>query len=193
MRFESHDQTWQETHLDLRFRPVTLETMDGFTRFRSTHPSFASCSCMRWRARNADFQRATTADRASAFDALVEKGVPVGILAYLDDSPVGWCSVAPRETFHGLKSSRNEDTRLWAVTCFFVDPLYRKNGVSVRLLKAAVEYARSQGAKVIEGYPAESGHGPRSSAGSFSTFRKAGFRDVLASGRKTRVMRNVVG
>jgi hypothetical protein len=29
---------------------------------------------------------------------LVESGTPNGVLAYHGDDPVGWCSIAPRET-----------------------------------------------------------------------------------------------
>ncbi len=193
MHFESDEQTGQDATLPLRFRPVTLETMDDLTNFRSKHPPFANCSCMRWRTRNAEFKRSTKRNRAQDFDALVEKGIPVGILAYLDDSPVGWCSIAPRETFRGLKSGRTEEARIWSVTCFYVDPLYQGKHVSVRLLMAAVEYARSAGAKIIEGYPEEPGKGSCGSLGSYATFRRAGFRDSTSPGRKRHVMRNIVG
>ncbi|MEE9562604.1 MAG: GNAT family N-acetyltransferase, partial [Thermoanaerobaculia bacterium] len=39
--------------------------------------------------------------------------------------------------------------------CLFVHKDYRDRGVSVKLLEAAVDYARKQGAKVVEGYPVE--------------------------------------
>jgi len=193
MHFESDEQTGPDTHLALRFRPVTSETMNDFTLFRSQHPPFANCSCMRWRMRNAEFTRSTKKARARAFDALVEKDIPVGILAYLDDLPVGWCSIAPHETFHGLKGSRTIEARTWSVTCFWVDPRYRRKGIPARLLMAAVEYARSGGAKIIEGYPVEPGKNSHCSMGFLSTFRRAGFRDFASSGRKRHVMRNVVG
>ena len=39
--------------------------------------------------------------------ALVEAGTPVGILAHAEGKTVGWCSVAPRETYR--KMSRQQD------------------------------------------------------------------------------------
>ena len=133
-----------------------------------------------------------------AFDALVEGGTPVGILAYLAGVVVGWCSIAPRETFAALEarapSAGTGDTRIWSVTCLYVDPGHRKQGVALRLLRAAVEYARAEGAHSIEGYPVEPGRDPRRpQMGSASMFRRAGFRDVTAPGKKRRIMRNVVG
>lgn len=197
MHFESDKQTEPDTQLALRFRPVTSETMGDFVLFRSTHSQFGSCSCMRWRMRNAQFTRSTRRARAGAFDALVEEDIPVGILAYLNDTPVAWCSVAPRQTFKGLKRGGRDEARTWSVTCFWVDPLYRRKGITVRLLMAAVEYARSAGAKIIEGYPVEPGKSsrgsPGGSVGSLSTFRRAGFREESAPGRRQRVMHNIVG
>jgi GNAT superfamily N-acetyltransferase len=135
-------------------------------------------------------------DRAAAFAALVQSGIPVGVLAYHDGTPVGWCSIGPRPTLVALRGGSSppglEAGRTWAVTCFFVDPRRRREGISVRLLRAAVEYARSEGAKVVEGYPVEPRRDPLSSMGSPSTFRRAGFLDVAPHGLTRHVMRNVV-
>jgi GNAT superfamily N-acetyltransferase len=135
-------------------------------------------------------------DRAVAFDALVQSRIPVGVLAYHDGTPIGWCSIGPRPPLVALKAGSSptgiETSRIWTVACFFVDPRHRRQGISVRLLRAAVEYARSEGAKIIEGYPVEPRKDPHSSMGSPSTFRRAGFLDVTPHGRKQHVMRNVV-
>jgi len=39
------------------------------------------------------------------------------------------------------------------VSCLFVDKRCRLQGVAVALLKAACEYVRSQGGKIVKGYP----------------------------------------
>ena len=79
------------------------------------------------------------------------------------------------------------------VVCFFVDHRVRRQGVTLGLLKAAVEYARSHGAEVVEGYPVEPGSCLYTYMGSPSTFRRAGFHDVTPAGQARRVMRCVVG
>jgi GNAT superfamily N-acetyltransferase len=181
---------------DVRFRPVTVETLKDFADFRNANPVFGACSCMRWRTHATPFSRLTAKDRAVAFDTLVGNGVPVGVLAYQGGIPIGWCSVAPRNTLPALKARWHppgtDITRIWAVTCFYVDPRYRREGVSVRLLRAAVEYARAEGAKVVEGYPVEPGNDQHASAGFASTFRGAGFRDASFPGWTRRVMCNVL-
>ena len=62
----------------------------------------------------------------------------------------------------------------------------------LRLLRAAVEYARSRGAKVVEGYPVEPTRtlsGASGFTGVVSTFRQAGFVEVLRRSRTEPIMR----
>jgi hypothetical protein len=92
--------------LTLEFRPVTPERLPDLARFSESHGKFRYCSCMRWRMRSAEFGSSTNQSRVAALDRLVRVGTPVGVLAYLDDEPVGWCSVAPRETCAALERYR---------------------------------------------------------------------------------------
>jgi GNAT superfamily N-acetyltransferase len=48
---------------------------------------------------------------------------------------------------------------VWSITCFFVAKPYRRKGLTVMLLQAALEYARNQGAAILEGYPEDPGGG----------------------------------
>ncbi|MGQ0658036.1 MAG: hypothetical protein ACT4NU_08080 [Chromatiales bacterium] len=81
---------------------------------------------------------------------------------------------------------------MWSVVCFFVDRHFRRQGVTLGLLRSAVQYARSRGAKVVEGYPVEPGSRLYTYMGSPSTFRKAGFQDVTPRGQTRQVMRYFV-
>jgi GNAT superfamily N-acetyltransferase len=140
-----------------------------------------------------DYKRSTKDTRAAALTSLVRDGTPVGMLAYQDGQPVGWCSVAPRETYAALERyralARVDDAPVWSVVCFFVDSRVRGKGITLGLLRAAVVYAISQGAKVVEGYPVEPGSNLYTYMGSPNTFRKAGFTDVTPAGRARPVMR----
>lgn len=180
----------------LEFHPVTQERLADLANFSERHGKFRYCSCMRWRMTSSEFQRATKESRVAALEDLVSHGTPVGVLAYLRGDPVGWCSVAPRETYAALERYRNlprvDDIRVWSVTCFFVDRSIRRQGVTLGLLRAAVQYARSHGATVIEGYPVEPGSRLYTYMGSPATFLRAGFRDVTPPGQDRLVMRYVV-
>ena len=179
--------------LTLAFHPLTPERLPDLARFSARHGKFRYCSCMRWRLTSTEFQRSTKEGRAAALEGLVRQGMPVGVLAYADGEPVGWCSIAPRETCAALERSRAlarlDDAPVWSVVCFFVDRRFRRQGVTRGLLKAAVEYAQAQGATIIEGYPVEPGARLYTYMGSPATFRRAGFRDVTPAGRARQVMR----
>jgi GNAT superfamily N-acetyltransferase len=177
----------------LRFRAVTRAHLKDLACFSERHGRFSYCSCMRWRLRSGEFARSTKAHRVYALNRLVRDGVPVGVLAFLGKAPVGWCSIAPRETYAALERYRAlprlDDKPVWAVVCFFVDRQVRRQGATRALLEAAVKYARASGARIIEGYPVEPGPRSYTYMGSPSTYRAAGFRDVTPSGQVRKVMR----
>jgi len=179
--------------LTLEFRPVTSDRLADLARFSRHHGKFRYCSCMRWRMRNSEFSRSTTQTRATALDDLVHAGRAIGVLGYLDGEPVGWCSVAPRETYAALERYRAlpriDHLPVWSVVCFFVDSRIRRNNATLGLLRAAVEYACSQGADVIEGYPVEPGAGLYTYMGSPGIFRAARFQDVTPRGQLRQVLR----
>ena len=74
---------------------------------------------------SAAYRRSSKEERVAALEELVRYGTPVGILAYHEEEPVGWCSVAPRESYAALEryraQPRIDDAAVWSVACFFVD------------------------------------------------------------------------
>jgi GNAT superfamily N-acetyltransferase len=128
----------------------------------------AYCQCQRWKFRSwADRRETPVALRQERLYAQTRCGFPSspttsGLIAYLDREPVGWCATEPRSSFFGLRKSpvpwtgRDEDPAddsLWAVTCFVTRAGYRRRGVARALAAATVEFARSRGARAVEGYP----------------------------------------
>jgi 3-methyladenine DNA glycosylase AlkD len=71
---------------------------------------------------------------------------------------------------------------VWSVVCFFMRKGWRRQGHSLALLQAAIEFARGQGASILEGYPIEPAKPsyPATWAwtGFVSTFRQAGFNEA---------------
>jgi GNAT superfamily N-acetyltransferase len=152
---------------------------------------------MWWRLTRAQFNAAKGDGNKQALQRLVESGEVPGLLAYVDDQPVGWCAIAPRGHYPVLERSRIlkrvDDQPVWSIVCFFVSRPFRSKGVTTALLRAAVAYAKQQGATVVEGYPVEPKAGRTADVfvytGVASTFLKAGFVEVLRRSETRPIMR----
>ncbi len=147
------------------------------------------------------FHRGKGRGNKAAFQALVADGPAPGVLAFADGQAIGWCAVAPRQVYVRLGRARVlapvDDAPVWSITCLFVTRPYRRLGVSVRLLKAAAQLARAQGARIVEGYPVEpySPDMPAAFAwtGLVSAFQQAGFKEVLRRSKTRPIMRLELG
>ena len=185
---------------NFEFQAVTPERWADLEMLFGPRGACGGCWCMYWRLPHSDFNAMKGAGNRAALKAIVDAGEIPGLLAYRDGQPVGWVSVAPRPIFSKLERSRIlkpvDDRPVWSVVCFFVSRPYRRKGLTVELLKAAVEYARQQGAQIVEGYPEEprSGKLPDAFAytGLASAFRKAGFEEALRRSETRPIMRRVL-
>lgn len=135
-------------------------------------------------------KRSDSASRKAAFTRRVKQGVPVGILGYLDGKPIAWCSIAPRSTYRNLGGAAEmPGENVWSLVCFFVMREYRSQGICLRLIEAAAEYARKRGATAIEAYPVDPDSPSCRFMGFVGTFKKAGFAEVGRAGTRRHVMR----
>jgi GNAT superfamily N-acetyltransferase len=117
--------------------------------------------------------------------SLVDSGYIPGLIGYEKGSPVGWISLSPREDYARLRRSPVmkpvDDKPVWSIICLFVDAGARGKGLSRALLKAAIEYARSQGATLLEAYPVDKDEPGRDDSmwfGAKTMYDRAGFKEV---------------
>lgn len=186
----------------IEIEPVTTDRWQDLAQFFQSHGNPNYCWCMTWRLSSTSFREKSSAQRRASLQERVEAGEPIGMLAYRQGEPIAWCSVAPRKTYGRLERSRSimrvDDRNCWSIACLFIAPAVRGSGLSTRLLQAAVEYARKEGAEVVEGYPVEP---ERDEAGNWqparsyrfmgyrSSYQKAGFVDVTPEGSSRPIMR----
>ncbi|MCA5893506.1 GNAT family N-acetyltransferase [Isoptericola sp. NEAU-Y5] len=199
----------------MRILPATADRFDDVVTLLNPRGREEACWCLHWRLPPPGVERQ---DHLRGLAA----GEPApGLLAYLGpedetapggravDRPagevVGWLGLSPRSQSRTLQRSRvlpagdpESWPTTWVVMCFTVRPGHRRRGVARALLHGGVEYARSHGARTIEGYPVDPGFGrvPVGSAfvGTVGLFEGAGFTRVgptsATSGRLPRwVMR----
>ena len=144
-------------------------------------------------------------NREALRQEIAHAAVPPGLLAYVEEQPVGWTRVGPRSDFPGVNGNRalarvlTDDPGAWWVTCFVVDSRHRRSGVGSALLKAAVDFAREHGATAVEGHPVDVAAlsvsrvgGSAVFTGTVSMFSAAGFTEVARTYPTRPVMRRLV-
>ena len=145
--------------MSIRTAAVTPDNWSDFEDLFGPTGQQGGCWCMWTRQTSRQFDERKGEPNRQAIRELVATGPPPGLLAYIEDTPVGWVAVGPRESFSRLGRSPVtkpvDDTPVWSITCFVIDRTYRRRGVATALLDAAVRYAAESGAEAVEGYPVE--------------------------------------
>ena len=186
---------------DLGFYPLTPERWADFEKLFGERGACGGCWCMWWRMKRSEFERQKGEGNRRAMKRVVDSGEIPGILAYAKGQAVAWCSVAPREAYPTLERSRTlkrvDDKPVWSIVCFFTAKPFRGKGITLKLLRAAIEYVDKHGGKIAEGYPVEP-KGCRmpdafAYTGLASTFRKVGFVEVARHSEARPIMRYVIG
>jgi len=155
---------------------------------------------MWWRAENRKvWNQIKGAEAKKAFKNLVQKGKAHGILAFVGEEPVGWCSFGPRSDFPSLESvrvyNRSDIGDVWSIPCFFIHRKWRGKGLSRGLLRAAVEAMRTKGVKIVEAYPStttQDGRRPSASGaftGPIKIFEEFGFKTIQSTNPLKPLMR----
>jgi GNAT superfamily N-acetyltransferase len=184
----------------LTIKPLTSERWPDLEQLFGPRGACAGCWCMWFRLKRATFDAQRGEGNRAALHMIVAAGDTPGLLAYADRVPVDWCAIAPREDYSLLERSRIlkrvDDQPVWSVTCFFIAKPFRRKGLTVTLLKAAVQFAARHGAHIVEGYPVvpKSDRMPDTFAyyGTASAFRHAGFTEVLRRSETRPIMRFVI-
>jgi GNAT superfamily N-acetyltransferase len=190
--------------MPVEVRPATPDRWDdvvaAFGR-RGVDPSW--CWCRRFLGAPDPSDAGTTPTNREALRVEVGSAVvPPGLIAYVDERPVGWTRVGPRAGFPALGANRalarvlEEEPGVWWVTCFAVDRRHRRAGVGAALLEAAVEFARAHGAVALEGHPVDVAGlraaqvaGSAVFTGTVAMFAAAGFTEVARTSPTRPVMR----
>src|SRR4030095_10622282 len=117
--------------------------------------------------------------------AVVDNGAVPGLIGYRNGEPVAWVSLGPREDYRKLERSpvmkAVDDKSVWSVICFYTAKHARGQGVSAQMLAGAADYARAQGATLLEAYPVdkpERGAPDNMWFGAKAMYDRAGYKEV---------------
>lgn len=176
--------------MKLTIRPLTIDLWPAFVDLFGKNGACNGCWCMFWRI-GGEYGRRPREKNRRAFRKIVKAGPPPGLLAFDGDLAVGWCQLTPRASLDWLNEVKRtqpvDDQPVWSLSCFYVRRGYRKKGVPLALVEAAIKTARRARAPALEVYPYDA---DRHFMGSSSTFAKAGFKVIERRGPKQSVMRH---
>jgi GNAT superfamily N-acetyltransferase len=185
--------------LDLSFHPLTQKLWRDFEMLLGARGACGGCWCMFWKLRGKDFSENTGDSARQMQKSIVDSKTVPGLLAYSEGYPIGWIAVEPRSQYPKLAHSRVlkpvDDQEVWSITCFFVEKNHRHKGITVELLKAAAEYVKSRGGKIVEGYPVDAQQNqpdPFVYTGTASAFNHAGFKEVARNSPTRPIFRYVI-
>lgn len=179
----------------LRFNPLTSSNWTKFEELMGEKGGCGNCWCMYFRLPYKVFQNNKPEGNKKIMKKLVNSGMPQGLIASIHNQPVGWIAMAPRQDYLKLESSRIfkpiDDQPVWSITCFFIKKEFRHQGLSEKLIKGAIDFAKKKKIKILEAYPAipyaENVPHPFLWVGVLSSFLKNGF-EIVRQQSKSRAM-----
>lgn len=176
---------------------ICLATWARFEAVMGEKGGCGGCWCMLWRRSAKEMEIGKGDANRQAMKDVFDSGHVPGLIAMHDEEAVGWIQIDRRSAFPRLANSRTlkpvDDSEVWSVSCFFIDKRFRRQGLPLRLLTAAMDWGRSQGASIVEGYPIDT---PKEKyppvyawTGFVETFKRAGFTEVERRSATRPIMR----
>lgn len=181
----------------LSFRPATEENWLELQNLFGERGAYGGCWCTYWRLKRSEYESLSRDERKSKLNDMVKSGNPPGILAFMNNVPVGWCSFGRREEFPVLENSRVlkrvDGKDVWSIVCFYIEKSHRREGIMKNLLLEVIRLARAESVSIVEGYPIDPQAAKYPDAyaytGLMSAFVSAGFVEVTRRSEKRPIMR----
>jgi GNAT superfamily N-acetyltransferase len=171
--------------------PLTADLWPQFEDLFGKQGACYGCRCTHYRLPPAVRRENDRVRNKEFIKARIEAGPPPGLLAIEDDVATGWMQIGPRSDVPEwnkanrvttpLEPAEAGDPAVWAISCFFIRSSARRKGLTHRLVEAGVEFARENGARLVEACPMTESKDSRSVGlyvGSTRVFEKAGFSPV---------------
>ncbi|MER8595228.1 GNAT family N-acetyltransferase [Mesorhizobium sp. M1182] len=172
--------------------PLVPELWADFEDLFGRQGACYGCWCTHFRLSPAARRASNRERNKDHIKARIEAGPPPGLLAFEGGQAVGWMQIGPRADVpewnnQGRGSAPIDpadasDPGVWAISCFFIRTKARGKGLSHRLVQGGIEFARENGARLIEACPIDLSKDSRSIGlfvGSSRVFEKAGFQRLV--------------
>ncbi|ESX73160.1 GNAT family N-acetyltransferase [Mesorhizobium sp. M0815] len=172
--------------------PLVPELWADFEDLFGKQGACYGCWCTHFRLSPAARRASDRERNKDHIKARIEAGPPPGLLAFEGGQAVGWMQIGPRADVPEwnnqgrgsapLDPADATDPGVWAISCFFIRARARGRGLSHRLVTGGIDFARENGARLIEACPIDLSKDSRSIGlfvGSSRVFEKAGFQRLV--------------
>jgi GNAT superfamily N-acetyltransferase len=179
-------------------KPLSSESWPDFVELMGENGrGCGGCWCTWWRMSRSDWNGCSRPQRQDFLKRVVDAGEPVGLMLYRSVGPVGWCAVAPRTAYPTMANSSVsypiDALDSWCISCLFVRPGWRRQGLMEVLIRAGADYAFAMGAPAVDGFPQKSGRTGfvERFVGVEGSFIRAGFSIVESRGPNRMALRRL--
>lgn len=173
--------------------PLSAERWPDFEALFGRQGACYGCWCTYFRLAPKLRKENSAEDNKAFIRARIETGPPPGLLGYLEGEPVAWMQIGPRADVPQFNNPGRvcapfddgpaDDETVWAISCFFTKSAKRGQGLSHSMVAAGIDYARGNGARLLEACPMDHAKQAKSVGlfvGSTQVFEKAGFGEVAS-------------
>jgi GNAT superfamily N-acetyltransferase len=175
---------------EIRITPLSTSNWSHFEKLMGERGGCGGCWCMTFRLATKDYKQNKFEGNKKLMKNIVERGLPTGLIATIENEPVGWIALAPREHYLKIENSRSlkriDQKPVWSITCFYTEKKCRRKGLSSMMIRGAIDFAKKHKIKVLEAYPAIPYSGKVSApflwTGILSAFLGNGFKIVQKYG-----------
>lgn len=192
-------------HVTDRIVPLSPDLWPDFEDLFGRQGACYGCWCTYFRLPPKARRDNSSEAKKEFIKARIASGPPPGLLAFAGGRAVGWMQIGPRADVPEWNNagrcsapeerSHADDPTVWAISCFFLRPSARGQGLTHALVAAGLEHARQSGAALVEACPMEQSRDARSLGlyvGSKRVFDRAGFAVVAARKPGRPLMRRVL-
>lgn len=150
--------------MNVEVKRINSDLVDDFLYFFDNiafedNPDWKCCYCYFFHSdcSTEDWMKRTCKENREASKQLILSNRMNGLMAFVDNKPVGWCHSDKKSSLVGLKHHLNividSNEKVGAIVCFIVAPKFRRKGIARKLLSHSCEEFKNQNYSYIEAYP----------------------------------------
>lgn len=151
-----------ESFDSLQFRPPVRDSWSDFVEALDGDGA-RGCWCSWLLLEPSDFRKSNSEQRSECVREYVGAGEMLGLIVYGNREPIGWVSIAPRESLRRLNHSLVANSLLvpngdivWIIGCLYIRRRYRRMGFEKKVIEGAVRHASSSDCTLVAAFPIDS-------------------------------------